>query len=457
MNNELKKNTEEVELNIQGLLVYLCQNRRKMIVSIVFFGVLFISFSCVSILASRLDKVKYEEERLQYENQVEYNKQEKAISKEKIALYSSQIMEQQEYINDSLYMDIDANKVYKAKRMFYVKTDYEIIPSMVYQNVDRTATIVNMYVNLINNEEYLGSLAESFGIELRYLQEVISVYNNGDGVLVIGAIASNPTDLQTIIEYLSDGVEKYKNEIKVAVDDFEITQVSVSSYVEKDESVRETQVSHKTKLSDLSSSYEEERDNLRKLSLVVIKDRGYTTLGVLKRIIKNSILGVFVGAIFFILYGFSKYTFSGTMYSVEDFENRYNIRILGCIQDTNKDKDWLLRFIDNKKDIINKIDINYSYACIKKYVKLNGNVLIVGTNDIPEIGGIYDKMSSFSKEYSFKQASLDKSSEVLEDIEDFDGIILVEKCGVSMYKNIDKVLEMITTIGGKILGIVIIK
>ena len=73
--------------------------------------------------------------------------------------------------------------IYEARADIFIKTDYEIMPGMVYQNVDYTDTILQTYQSVMTSVAFLSHIAESTGIDVQYLQELIKIER---GSTVIG-------------------------------------------------------------------------------------------------------------------------------------------------------------------------------------------------------------------------------------------------------------------------------
>ena len=109
------------------------------------------------------------------------------------------ISDQQEYLDKSIYINLDPYDIQCAEAEYYISTDYKILPGMDYQNMDFTDTIARSYVSLLTNADIMNEVAEKFGTQSRYLKEILSIYVS-DRILTVKVIHSDVDTAQQILE-----------------------------------------------------------------------------------------------------------------------------------------------------------------------------------------------------------------------------------------------------------------
>lgn len=93
-----------------------------------------------------------------------------------------------EYNENSLYFKLDSSQIAVKEIVFYVETDYQIMPNMVYQNPDKTSKIVSAYADAYQSDALYKGISQIVGedIEEKYLDELIKVARAGDTKMVDG-------------------------------------------------------------------------------------------------------------------------------------------------------------------------------------------------------------------------------------------------------------------------------
>ena len=109
------------------------------------------------------------------------------------------ISDQQEYLDKSIYINLDPYDIQCAEAEYYISTDYKILPGMDYQNMDFTDTIARSYVSLLTNADIMNEVAEKFGTQSRYLKEILSIYVS-NRILTVKVIHSDVDTAQQILE-----------------------------------------------------------------------------------------------------------------------------------------------------------------------------------------------------------------------------------------------------------------
>ena len=103
-------------------------------------------------------------------------------------------------MDGSVLNGLDPDNVHTATASFYVTTEYKILPGMDYQNPDYTSAVLSSYSNLFTEHQTIGALAEKFGLEERYMRELISVsVNNATRLLEMNVMADSADKAKAIM------------------------------------------------------------------------------------------------------------------------------------------------------------------------------------------------------------------------------------------------------------------
>lgn len=130
------QNNYEQEVNLKDLLFVILHKWRIILVVSILLAILMGGAKGFLTYRSQNDpdaitqrEEAYQLDLAQYENGLSSYERE-------IQNISDNIVNQQDYMEHSVLMNISPYNLYEAKANLFVKTDYEIMPGMVYQNVD---------------------------------------------------------------------------------------------------------------------------------------------------------------------------------------------------------------------------------------------------------------------------------------------------------------------------------
>ena len=90
---------------------------------------------------------KYELDLRNYNRELEANERE-------LENLKKDITNQEEYLEKSVLMSMSPYDVWEARAEFFIKTDYEIMPGMVYQNPDFTGAVLQLYQSALTNADW---------------------------------------------------------------------------------------------------------------------------------------------------------------------------------------------------------------------------------------------------------------------------------------------------------------
>ena len=406
-----------------------------------------------------------------------------------ITKVNSQIDHQRRYLSDSVYMQIDAENVHEV-RVQYVVT----LKDNATAGMDRA--LVNAYQNAVISGTYLDGYAAEHNVKADYIKEVISFESAVSDSSIISTEASlSKTASFTVkivgpsVDFTNDVAELVQEKIRFSYDqlkanigDHKITLVAVQENVKVDASIRDNQANQTTRVETLQKQivgYNDALDQIAKdLGVsgkeeilnyfaaekaaeesgvpMVNTEEEVSFWGTVKPGIKYGaigfIAGFFVVAVILVL----AYVFGRKITTQAQFFGKFkSVKKIGVMKPAGNRCKYT-EYIDIKSEDDSKMSkenniklISYNYANITKGLN---KLLITGTGDKKAMDEAVKKLGLKG---DFKP-DLFSNPDVLKDIPDYDGVVLLEQRKVSLYKNVADEIELIGNAGTKIIGAIII-
>lgn len=376
------------------------------------------------------------------------------------------------YRKKSVILNIDPYNAATKTRTYYVSNDYQIMPGMDYQNVNPKTDIVNLYTAaaISANADINEVLHTATGTNNDKKVALCSVtqgalygagdttYNNSSCFTII-TIGEDDISADNYMNRAVKAVEDVKDSITEEVGEHELILMDQSSYVGLNSDLKDAQeafgskiveeldqiVSQRntlnTRITTLNSNIhsatagiqtqEKNKIALEKPSSEIVTSSGVSKAGVIKWLMIGALVGMLLACIWFAI----DYIASGALKSENELEGRYGIKMIGYSKDP--------------------ISLSVAAASIKALMKEKKDVLIISSlgreiceklaeqlkNQYPEINTIV--AGNIGKD----PAGIDALSEV-------NGVVIMEKTGVSKNADIAYEVKIISGTGIDILGCV---
>ncbi len=406
---------EEDEISLLNLIGYVFRHLKKMlIVSIV------VALVLGGLLGYKKSSV------IKDDNELDTYLVSKEILDKKIDFVTKDL---NKYIEDSSFLDLDAENSYQAKALYYVDTGYQVMPDSTYQNPDYTSAVIDAYVNKLTSNDILKEIAKKHGITENYIVDYVNITSH-DYMIDISVYFDNEKDALTILHELEDVMLSFKNEISSIIVENELTQVSESVYQGVNNNIIEVQ---QEKLETINTYL----DNLKELQVELeqLENSHKENGSFIKSFVKFGIVG-FVG-IFFVMcvYYALAFIFSDKVYSSDEFKDKAKIRVLGNLTFDNANSkyiSWINKL--EKRPVSNDYDLLVSN--IKAYCNTN-KVLLSGNLEDSIKEDIVSNLKKLLKNVEIISCgSLLTDSNAVNKLDNVDSVILLAKCNKSSYKAI---------------------
>jgi len=447
--------TYEQEIDLKDLMFAVLRKWKPMILVGVIFALLLGGYkgfttykSGTSASAVEEAAEKYSEELLDYEETL-------AKLEKEIANLTAEIDAQEEYLENSVWLQISPYDVCEARADVYVTTDYTIMPGMQYQNVDPTETILQAYESLLTSVKE--DVALEVGMEPRYLDELVSVSKTGR-ILTINVKHVNKEDAQAILNSMIAWLDKLNPQVASAIGEHTVSIVNSSVGSGVDLAHAEALKAEEEKKADLEACLEAKETELEELVEPEKNEFGMGT--VVKSAVKFAVLGGVLG-VFIVVFGVCvMFLMSDKVYSSKELKNRSGLKVLGALPGkTCKcpiDR-WLNelegRVFENDETVRNGLIAQNVRNCIGDRKK----ILVAGSVDAACMEALALAIGAELPEIKVVSGgNMLKDVDTLKKLPECDGVILVEECGVSKYADIALEIEKVKDLEKSVVGCVVI-
>lgn len=163
-------------------------------------------------------------------------------TKNAIAEADKQIESLQEYIDNSIYMQIDPNNIQTVSVQYGLKTSNNV------------GNILNSFITYINDgglKEELSDADED--LKVKYWRDVVSCYQSSNN-LIITVVHSDMDQAKRIMSIIKERVMNYVPKVKNLQGDFSLEELKTSEYVKTDTGVVNNQNNNRNNLKNYTTN-----------------------------------------------------------------------------------------------------------------------------------------------------------------------------------------------------------
>lgn len=458
---------DQTEIDLAQLFWAICRRWRMVLCWMLAVAVVAGAFKAVSTARSLRNTEEIAAAQSTYEALVANNRQERSNILKRLRSISEEIAERQAYEKNSYYMSIDPYNVAVAEQIYYVKTDYQILPDMIYQNPDYTDAIVNAYMYVLTGESNLQPVAEKCDMELRYLEELVTVWSNGSGMFTVHVIARDMEEAEKILALLDGGVATSRELIESTINAHEITKLTYNAYTTVDMNLSQTQSDKEDALTKLRTEYADQtaRYETLKEDYKNFKAPVSDSDGVLRGSVKMIVLGALLGAVIACCIVCVQAAVSDRLYSAGSLTQRVRLRILGAVP-TDPAKISAMGKLDRKlrgkAGLSTATDAAGVYAAAASYLAgaypEANTVLVAGGAEEEHIQAVCEAFQANLPEKKFLPGgSVLTDADTIRKVGQSDLTVLVEHTGVSSYSGVIREAETVQSLKGTLAGALVIE
>ena len=451
----MKTNNDEHLIYLKDLLFCALHQWKHMLVCGLFLAILLGGLKGLSAYRTVKDAETNPNVPSQTEQAQEEYKAKKEALEYQLTLLEQNVKQQTAYLGESVLMQANPFKFYEAFVCIYVDTDYSIIPKTEYQHPDLTNTIISIYSSMLTGETAIKEISNALEIDTIYLPELINISTSqGINTLLVRAKYADSLGAEQLLELLIEQLASIHTNISQVVQPHELHIVEKYVRQTSDPSLLDHQMQQKQHLQDLKASVESTQTALAEL--VLPQSYASSTAFVVKTAVIYAVIGGILGIFLTVLIAWITHIASSKVYSARTLFNRTNIRILGCLNTICK-LDWIsakLRLLEGRCLSDSSTEAGLIAANVRNLCQKGMHILVAGNdgtalvadalrqampdNQITECGSFFKEVQSFDA------------------LALCDYVVLIEKCGVSRYEDIQKSQSLIEDSSKKLLGCVLL-
>jgi len=165
-----------------------------------------------------------------------------AAAEESLKLAQTQAEEQQAYVDNSIYMQLDPQNIQVASAQFSVL------------GAPNTGNVLSSLVLYINEGGLKTALAEEFaGLDVKYWREIITCTTSGNN-LNLTIYHFDVAQAKQILDIAEERIMAYTADVKKVQGEFTLTKIGSSQYVKADPAVTTAQNNHRNTLKNYLSN-----------------------------------------------------------------------------------------------------------------------------------------------------------------------------------------------------------
>ena len=383
------------------------------------------------------------------------------------------IQAQQTYMDESVLMNMSPYDVCEATADLFIKTDYQIMPGMVYQNADYTDSILQAYQSALTSAALQENVAKTASLEPQYLKELVSVsrgsvadgnatnstgYTRFTNLLTITVRYSDKEKAQEILNNILDNVTAMQEQIAGTIGPHSVSIVNQTVGSTVDVDLAKQQKAARDQITDLQKSLSDKEAALKEL-----KEPQAPSLGmraVIKTGVKYAILGGILG-VFAVAFCISAlFVMSDKVYAAKDIRRRYGLDLLGTVAVDSKKNGgidaWLARLEGRKVCADSEQNGALLAANMQNYAGDRKKLLVTGLVEESQLKQVVEMVQKQLKGYELAiGANMLECAETLKKLPECEGVVLVEQSGVSGYSEMTQEIEKIKSMDKAIVGCVV--
>lgn len=451
-------NTYEQEIDLKDLMFAVLRKWRPALLVAVILAVLLGGYKLATTYRSLKDPDAIVEAAEKYEKDLALYEKSLETCQREIENLQNDIVKQQEYLEDSVMLNMSAYDVWEAVTSLVVKTDYVILPEMMFQNTDYTRTVMQAYQSALTSTEFLTEVAAANNSQARYLKELLDVSVDGS-MLTIKVRYKTQAEAQKIMEMMLQKVEELTPGITESIGNHTIAVVNESLGSSVDLSLADQQRSESTRLETLKTSLETKEKELEEMEKP--KKNETTTTAALKTGIKFAVLGGVLGVFMVVFFVCVSFLMSDKVYAAKELRNRYQLKILGKLPVAGRKKPGAIdRWLNRLEDRAEAKNAEREYGLIAANIRNYGgglkSLLVIGTVTDAVLCDLAERLGRELPEVKiiFGGNVLEDAS-ALQKLPECDGVILAEQCGMSVYGRVELEIEKARDLQKQVVGCVV--
>lgn len=368
------------------------------------------------------------------------------------------LSDQQAYLDNSIYMNLDPYEFYEASLCLYVDTGYQIIPDQFYQDPDKTAAVLAAYETSFYSKDSARLLADTLNTQTQFASELIACTTAiSSGTITVSVRCVAKEQAEAVLTALTTQLDTICAEVSKTVipHTFSVLSKGVACKADTNIAIK------RAELSDNVTALQKALTDTQALlaTQIVPQYTPKSRISTIKQILLFAVIGGIVGFALGICGFWVLHIISDRVYSARTLRDRTGIKILGCLQSIPL-KCSIDRWI-NKKEGRCTNDLSgqaaFLAATIRNRCCSAEKILVTGSICAEQQTALTLALQAAIPEKQFSGAeSLRTCVEAQAALFDCDTVILVAQCGKSAYSTLSAEAELVHEQGKSLTGCIVL-
>ena len=449
------------EINLIELFFRILEKWRKVLGMALLFALLLGGLKAVAGFRTLNDPERLEESNLEALAKQKQYDDAKAYGEMQIANLEKEIEKQTAYQANSFLMQIDPYNEYQEMVSYFVDTDYQIMPGMTYQNLNRTPSVINAYVkSLEDNAIYEGFLKKrGLDADPGMLQELVEFeQDDNNGTFTVKVKGSDQNLASGLMQALEAHLKEKSDEISTSISKHKLTEVNRQNGYAVDINLANRQTQVHDNITKMQEAAVKKQTEL--LDLKDPKAEGMTESSVVKDAVKFAILGAFFGAFLAACMVSAGFLSGGTIPGENDLKRLYGITRLGRYHQNAKTG------IDRKiaswegfraSELDEKAAFELIAATIRSRIGEDKPAMLVGSTDSEVLEKAYEMLLSsedLDREILIFGGNLVEDPAVIRKLNEIQSVVFLEDRDKSKNADFAKAISMVKEQKKALLGLI---
>ena len=276
-----------------------------------------------------------------------------------IANLQDDSVQQQIYNEKSALMKIDPLEKWVGSFVLYLNANYQIDPSLTFQNTDPTQRMLLAYNGYLSSGEFYTAILDRSDIvdEIRFLTEILTRSINTDSsTITVTAVGKSSEDVTNLLNIVKELLYSKYETYQTTLGDHTIEFLTESLYSTIDLELDEQQKANRLKINEITNQIGELNLEQEEWSKKPQPQANFGMSYTIKQTVKSGILGGIVGlAVMFVCFALV-YVFSSVIKTDSDMAVM-SVPVLGDIfrkapdRKETKIEQWIDRWIMDKSGL----------------------------------------------------------------------------------------------------------
>ncbi len=442
---QINKNYEK-EIDLRDLFFHLCYRWRSILIAALVGAILLGAFQFVRVTLVHKEGKQTKEEK-QYEIDLQNYQDSVRNTKNGIRTNNKLIKEKNDYLDESIYMQLDSQNVWTASKRFYIKMDQSVLDALPESAQEDPADYVaSVYTSTLKSKLDAGEMEALLGTSRReYIDELVSIgADNASNTITIYVVGADEETVTRQMDYFVNRLETVSQPMAQEVGAHTLSLVNENIVSATDNNLSTKQEEINKQILDWQEALKEQRETLNDLE----EEEEPKAPGM--HLVRFSVIGFLLGTILLAGIYTVKYVLGGQLHGGRELTERYNLPVYGDYAKSRarrpgKGLDKLFEKWEFKHALTDAEAVTGGVAALLGERFAGKKVLLTGTvsdQKLAEFAGSLQKKLGNACQIK-ASGDLPVNATAIAAAKDADAVILVEEKYASRLADVERAAEML--------------